>query len=133
MALPKGEIISAQAVLLPASGQPISPDAQITSRNLAQFEPSPEAVEQASRLFRALGFEVGGMAGISFSITAPVGTFQEVFKARLQRSAAGGIQCLGDQGAAGWELPLGSLPQELARLLQAVTFTPPPDFGPTSY
>ena len=100
MALPKGEIISAQAVLLPASGQPISPDAQITSRNLAQFEPSPEAVEQASRLFRALGFQVGGMAGISFSITAPVGTFREVFKARLQRSAAGGIQCLGDQGAS---------------------------------
>jgi hypothetical protein len=31
------------------------------------------------------------------------------------------------------ELPLEALPADVAALLQAVTFTPPPDFGPTSY
>ena len=31
------------------------------------------------------------------------------------------------------ELSLEGLPDEAARRIQAVTFTPPPDFGPTDY
>ena len=35
--------------------------------------------------------------------------------------------------ALGDELPLGGLPEEVAGAIDAVTFTPPPDFGPTNF
>lgn len=133
MTLQKDELISAQAVLLPASGRQISPETLITAENISEFEPSQEAVEETSRLFRSLGFEVGSTVGISFSITAPVHIFLDVFKVRLRRDDRGGIECLSDDDTSSLELPMGALSKELARHLSAVTFIPPPDFGPTDF
>ena len=133
MTLKKDEIISAQAVLRPASGRQISLANFITAENVSQYEPSQESVEETSRLFRSLGFEVGLTVGISFSITAPVHIFVDVFEVRLGRNDRGGTECLGDDDTSRLELPMRALPKELARHLYAVTFTPPPDFGPTDF
>ena len=133
MTLQKKEIISAQAVLRPASGKQISPENLITTENISQYEPLQESIEESSRLFRSLGFEVGSIVGISFSITAPVRIFVDVFKVRLRRNDRGGIEYVGEDDVSRLELPIRTLPKELARHLYLVTFTPPPDFGPTDF
>ncbi len=129
MQVDKNEIISAQVMLLPASGKKIGPDTQITEKNIEEFAPPPEAYHIASEAFRSIGFEIGPLVGVSFSITASARTFENMFKADLQRSEMGGIECSG--GAL--ELPLDHLPDNTSKIIQTVTFTEPPDFGPTEF
>ena len=107
---------SAQVVLRPASGVPIDP-AMITAANVAQFAPDPATADRVRRALADLGFEIGPFVGNSFAITAPAPTFERVFG----RSSP----------ARGLELPLDGLTADVAEPIQAVTFTPPPAFGPT--
>ncbi len=130
MSLGKQQIVSAVVIPRPARGT-ISGRTAITAENVADYAPAPEALSLAAGEFRKLGFEVTEPFGISFSITAPVGTFEQVFAARLEATDAGGVECVARSGARGLELPLDPLPQVLRSALHAVTFTPPPDFGPT--
>jgi hypothetical protein len=110
--------LSAQVLLRSASGEAPAGDAVITAATLERYLPSPEAAERVrDRLARA-GFEVGPLVGNSFSITAPVETFEKNFGSGVREAAE-----------KGQEIPADDLPREVA----AVTFTPPPDFGPTSY
>jgi hypothetical protein len=127
------ELVSAQVVLRPASGKPPDGQAIITAETLKDFLPSPETVATVPAAFSALGFDVGPVVGNGFSLTAPVERFEEVFQVRLQRQGNGSIQALGEEGARHFELPLHALPRHLAEKLVAVTFTPPPDFGPTRF
>ena len=115
------KLVSAQVVLRAGSGRPLDGKAAITTDQLESFAPAPEAVVQVQRVFREAAFEVGPMVGNSFSIAAPASTFERVFKTRLTMPPRT------------LELPLRALPNNVARLVEAVTFTPPPDFGPTGY
>lgn len=127
--LDKNEIISAQVMLLPASGKKIGPYTQITAENIEEFAPPQDAYLIASRAFRSIGFEIGPFVGITFSITAPAGAFENMFKADLQRSVKRGIECIGGD----LELPLDHLPDNARKIIQTVTFIEPPDFGPTEF
>ena len=129
MQLDRNEIISAQVMLLPASGKKIGPDTQITAENIEEFAPPPDAYLIASGAFRSIGFEIGPLVGVTFSITAPAGTFENMFKADLQRSVKGGVECIGGD----LEFPLDHLPDNVRKIIQTVTFTEPPDFGPTEF
>ena len=129
MQLDRNETLSGQVILLPASGKKIDPDIQITAENIEEFVPSPEAYLIASGSFVSLGFRAGPLVGVTFSITASAGTFEDVFRTKLQRSAKGGIECI----AGGLELPLDQLPENVRTNVQTVTFTEPPDFGPTEF
>ena len=102
--------ISAQVVLR-AKGP-------ITAATLAANQPPKEAVEAAQKLFRAAGFELGPYVGISFSISGSRSLFEKFFRTSLDK-------------LHGYELPLSVLPKEVAAVIEAVTFTPPPDFGPS--
>lgn len=102
--------ISAQVVLR-AKGP-------ITAATLSANQPQKKAVEAARELFREAGFELGPYVGISFSISGSRSLFEEYFGTRLDE-------------LRGYELPLDSLPKEVAALMEAVTFTPPPAFGPS--
>lgn len=133
MKLPENKIISAQVVLRAASGRNITPEVSITAENISQYAPSQESVEETSRMFSSLGFEIGKMVGISFSVTAQVRTFVDIFKVRLRQTDRGGIECLGDDDTGRLELPMANLSQKLALHLHAVTFMPPPDFGPSDF
>jgi hypothetical protein len=121
--------VSAQVILRPASGASVDP-ATITAATIGQIQPAAAAVDAARRAFTNLEFEVGPFVGNSFSITAPAATFEKVFGVRLQPTAGGGISVVEPAGAASLELPLHRLPADLAKDIQAVTFTPPPAFGP---
>lgn len=114
----KNPPLSAQVLLRSASGEAPAGDEVITAETLERHLPSAEAAERVRERLSRAGFEVGPLVGNSFSITAPVKTFEKVFGTGVREAA--------EQGR---EIPAAGLPREVA----AVTFTPPPDFGPTSY
>lgn len=126
-------LLSAQVVLRSASGKRMAGSAPITAANVADYLPSPETVAAAKRAFSELGFRVGEVAGISFPITADEETFETVFHTRLRKGERGEVTVAGNRGAASYELPLGTLRERVRRHVEAVTFSPPPDFGPPAY
>ncbi len=132
--MPPKENLSAQVALRPASGKAFNPQTAITSENIADYLPAPETVEAARKGFAAAGFEVSNPVGMSFSITGPAGLFEKVFKVKLVADDRGGIKVTdGKGGDQTYELPVESLSNDLRQSVAAVTFSPPPDFGPTSY
>jgi subtilase family serine protease len=127
MFIEKQSVASAQVVLRSANGQPID-GAIITAETIKDFAPEPETVTKAAATFAALGFDVQKMVGISFPITATLATFEEVFKTHLCQK-----EDKANDGVGSYELPLEALPDSVANLVLAVTFMPPPDFGPTQF
>jgi hypothetical protein len=90
----------------------------ITAATLEASQPPRESVEAARNLFRKAGFNIGLYVGISFSISGPASLFESFFGIRLDHLKS-------------YELPLKGLPRAAADVIKAVTFTPPPDFGPS--
>ena len=134
MATKKDEQLSAQVMLHSAGGKAPGPTTQVTSENVREFLPSSSSVTEARRALEAAGFEVGNVVGNSFSITASAKTFEKVFKVKLQRDKEKGVTARAARATEeSYELPVDKLPEDVRRHVAAVTFTPPPDFGPTSY
>ena len=129
MKLDKNEIISAQVILMLGSGKTIGPDDRITAENIDDFSPPSNSYPTASEAFKTMGFEVGPLGRHTFSITAPAGTFESMFKTSLNKSENGGIVL--NEGIL--ELPLDHLPDDTRTIIQTVTFSEPPDFGPADY
>lgn len=128
------QLVSAQVALKSASGKPFPGQSPITTANIADYAPAADTVTAAAARFREAGFEVANLGGNSFSITAPRSAFEKFFKMKLRSEDSGGMKVAATRGVSeGYELPLQALPQDLSQLVAAVTFTPPPDFGPTSY
>ncbi len=88
---------------------------------------SAEAVE----FFRSEGFTVSDVLGATFSITAPRTRFETLFGGRIDVEWSG-EQVRSARTEAGEELNTAGLPEKVARHLGAVSFTRPPDFGPTA-
>jgi hypothetical protein len=133
MSLDPQQLVSAQVVLRAAPGRPIPETPALTAETLPGFLPSPEVVQTAVQAFRQAGFELGPLVGISFSITAPAARFEELFHARLRRKKDGSLVSYAGRGRDSFELPLEALPARLRDIIEAVAFTPPPDFGPTRF
>jgi hypothetical protein len=130
----KEQLVSAQVALKSASGKAFDGNTAITSENIGDYSPSPDTVAAAAAGFQRAGFEVGNMVGNSFSITAPRSTFEKFFKIKLQAKDRGGLQVAASSDTPeSYELPMKALPKDLAQHVAAMTFSPPPDFGPTSY
>lgn len=124
--------LSAQVVLRPASGRALDPGQAITASNIREWLPSQDAVDIASRAFRDAGFDVGNVVGNSFSITGPSALFERTFDTRIRAERGGTVKATHADRREAYELPLHALPQEARRIIDAVTFSPPPDFGPTN-
>jgi hypothetical protein len=129
----KEKIISAQVILRPASGKSVTGQDAITSENIRDFMPSPESFQAAAQSFSEAGFEVSAAGPTGFSITAPASTFEKVFNTSVRSQEGGGIAAVRKDESTSFELPLRGLSRDLSRHVEAVTFTPPPDFGPTSF
>jgi hypothetical protein len=129
--VPSDPQLSAQVVLAPAGGPP---DAEVTAETLAAHRPDPEAARRIADHLRSAGFEVGDLVGISFPVTGPRSRFEAVFgvELRVGESASGAVT-RATTADGDLELPLDRLPDEIAGPVTAVTFTPPPDFGPGSF
>jgi hypothetical protein len=123
-------VISALVVLRSAGGRE-PPAEAITSETVAGLAPEPGAAEAVSTFFRAHEFEVTEPVAISLSITAPRSRFESLFGERL--SVQGDDRATEVVTSRGVELDTHVLPEDVRRHIRAVTFTPPPDFGPTSF
>jgi hypothetical protein len=129
----KDILISAQVMLRPASGKAIDSKVAITADNLAEFAPSPSTVTSASEIFRARGFEVGPMVGVSFSVTGTLQAFEEFFGMRIRIGKDGAYEFVVNDKVIGHELSSMELPKELHNFVAAVAFPLPPDFGPANF
>lgn len=129
----KEKIISAQVILRPESGKSVTGQEAITSENIRDYLPSPESFQAAAQSFAAAGFEVSAAGPTGFSITAPASTFEKVFNTKVRSQEGGGVKAMRQDESEDYELPLRGLSKEMSQHIEAVTFTPPPDFGPTSY
>ena len=127
------KLLSAEVILRSKSGKEPSADAVITAETLHEYEPSSTAVLESQRRLNALGFQVTPLVGISFSITAAQDVFEQVFKVTLRQNQKGSVEIVKNNRAAGNELPLEKLPKDLQAYVYAVTFVPPPDFGPEDF
>jgi hypothetical protein len=113
------------------AGKRLQGSAPITARTLAEHQPSPADVAFAQEAFRAAGFEVGELGGISFAITAPKRRFEQLFGLELDVDERGAVGRAGEEApSGGLELPLARLPAALRARLEAVAFTPPADLYP---
>ena len=119
--------LSAVVLMRPAAGGTVGEVA--TAETAELLLPDPGNLAAAQAFFRGIGFEVVGTLGPSFSIVGPRELFERTFGQPLAERPDGGVTTAeGDV-----ELPLGALQADVARPIQAVTFTPPPAFGPTEF
>jgi hypothetical protein len=133
MARKKDSLASAQVVFQGAGGALPEGGAPITTANFRDFVPNGGAIAEVVDAFHRLSFSTGPLVGNNFSITGPISLFERVFGAPLRRSGREQIMRKGIQGPKAYELPLSKLPTTVRRHLAAVTFTPPPDFGPGNF
>ena len=125
--------LSAEVVLRSASGKEIAGDTVITAETIAEFAPSAASAERAAAAFRAAGFATSPARGLGFSIEAPESLFRQFFGAEIEADARGGMRATRSDGSTGPELPLDGLDPNLRRVVSAVTFGEPPDFGPNEF
>lgn len=129
----QNEIVSVQVVLKPSTDMVIDGETQITSNNIEDYLPPPNAYALASNILTSLSFEVGPLVGISFSITAKASVFRETFKVGFQKDSKGGIQCVKKNGEISRQLPIEHLPKEIIEMIQFVVCAEPLDFGPNEF
>jgi hypothetical protein len=127
------QIIAAEVLLRPASGAAITGNTIITSETIANYRPAPESGQLAAQFFRDQGFEVSPITGIGFTIRGTAARFSELFKTTLIGDTTIGIQAMSDASTTSEALPLNALPSSVTDSISAVTFSPPPDFGPTQF
>ena len=120
------DTLSATVLLRPAGG---GTHENVTVETVERSLPDPEAQRRAVEYFRDAGFEVTAAYGPSFSIVGERDLFERAFGTRIETQDDQGV--LTSEGTL--ELPLERVDPEVARSLQAVTFTPPPAFGPTDF
>jgi subtilase family serine protease len=127
------QVISAQVLLVSATGSVVDGNTIITSENINTYRPSESTVQLVSQYFRASGFEVSPLVGISFTIAASARHFSDFFGVSLVEDSRGGIQASLGGATTQSELPLERLEKTITDSISSVTFVPPPDFGPTSF
>ncbi|HEY7597359.1 MAG TPA: hypothetical protein VH969_29705 [Actinophytocola sp.] len=108
--------LTAEVVLRPA-GRPMSGWEQITAETVAAMRPDEAAVSAVRDYFQAEGFTVSPLRGISSTITGPRAAFERQF---------GATALTGEP----LELPLDQLPRQVSEVVQAITFSARPDYGP---
>jgi hypothetical protein len=124
------EPLSALVVMRSAEGTRV-PGEAVTAETIGRYLPEPAMVSGVMRFLGQAGFQVSEAVGISFSISAPRSHFESFFGTPLHVANERGIKTVSTE--QGLELPLASLPEEIRGYVDAITFTPPPDFGPTEY
>ena len=129
--MPKGtKEVSAQVILKPSQG---SFTDTVTSENVARMMPTAEDMEKAKSYFSERGFKVEHAFGNSFSITGPESLFEKAFKSKLSKGEKGEVKAARRGGSQSFELSTDDLPKGIADIVETVTFSEPPDFGPGNF
>ena len=109
-------------IVRPAQGR-LKDFGAITSQNVAEAAPAPAAVKQVQEYFAAQKCKIHSGVANSFTIEAGLDVFAKIFdKKEIERLEP-----------KGGELSLAKLPADVEKLLEAVAFSAPPDFGPGNF
>ena len=103
-----------------------------TPDTAAAERPAAHDVDAARAFFGTAGFEVTDVYGISFSITGRPTVFEATFGETITTEGTGPADAV-TTASGRLELRLDRLPEPVTRAVAAVTFSPPPAFGPTRY
>lgn len=125
--------LSAQVILQPADGKRRIPAEEITSENVAQTLPSGEDLKEAQTYFSDLGFDVGEGYANSFSITGEAKLFEKSFDTKISEDEKKAVKAEDENKTQTGELPSDKLPKHITRIVETVTFTEPPDYGPGNF
>jgi subtilase family serine protease len=118
-------------VLRPPGG-PLTGREQITAATVRDYLPEPATVQNVRHFFERAGFSIEGQGGLGFSIVGPAEQFERVFGTKLIEETQRSVPSVQTERGQ-LELPLTNVPKDIASRIEAVTFTPPPDFGPTDF
>ena len=124
--------LSAQVILKPAGGGSAAAE-NVTSENVRQMMPAADDFKKARTYFAGLGFEVDAGFANSFSIIGDRKLFEKTFAAKLSRNEKNAVKARGANDAESSELPPEKLSAEIRKIVETVTFTEPPDFGPGNF
>ena len=91
-------------------------DVEVTAATRGEWQPDLQSAERTRRMFGELGFEIGPLVGLSFSIDGPRELFERVFPDFDAKEGTGE------------PFDLSRVPGDEA--LEAVLNEPPPAFGP---
>ena len=122
--------VYAQVVFRAAKGEPMPADAQITAETLPSFRPSDDDVQIVRHYFENHGFATQKLIGISVEINGPVELFEVFFHISLREGPNGSIFSQSAGAVEEYELPRSVLSNDIEPMIQAITLSPPPQFGP---
>lgn len=126
--------LSAQVIVRPAGGKSDIAPENITSENVHRIMPAPAELEKVKIFFQDSGFEVGSGFANSFSITGEKKLFEKIFETKISTNENQAVKSRGgDSENETSELSLTKLPGDIKKIVEAVTFTEPPDFGPGNF
>lgn len=124
------QVLYAHVLLRHESGAP-DEDAAITAENIHRYAPSDRVVSIVRAYFENAGFETSGPDGISIAINGSVQLFERFFQSTIYQNEQGYYSIHPEADGDDFELPTRVLGAAVADLVQAITFSPPMDFGPT--
>lgn len=125
--------LSAQVILKPAGGRSQSSAESITSENVHLMMPLAEDFAKARSYFADLGFEVDASFANSFSITGDQKLFENTFETKISQNEKRAVKTHTEKDEESSELPLKKFSSEIKKIIETVTFTEPPDFGPGNF
>jgi hypothetical protein len=129
----KQSLISAQVILVGRNQNKIGGQTDITSDNISDYSPNENTISELNKIFSDKGFEVGGMVGISISVTAPREVFEEFLEVKIYKEKDGSFGFVSKGKKLGRELKNKFLPGIIKDKVLTITFTKPPDFGPANW
>jgi hypothetical protein len=119
--------VSAMVMIASASGTVPDPRHPPTAATVAQHAPRPQALERARKSLGEAGFQLGQPVGGTFAITGSSTLFERFFGVHLHPDGRGSVTVA---ETATYEVPADHIPPTLRDVVQIVTFSAPPDFGP---
>lgn len=118
---PENEIISAEVILKSISGRSLTDDVPITSKNIKEFQPSQETINETSQIISKFGFRVMP-SNITITIVGSKSLFEEVFDTNLEIDAT-----TKEVYVKKSDRDL-TIPSSLRNLVEKVVFIPPPEY-----
>ena len=126
--LPPNFLISAEVVLVSATGKELTEGSIITSENINDYLPDPQTVDVVNQYFVDNQFDVLAVGGISISITAAHEIFSKQFDVTFQLSENGTIEISDASQNSLDAFQLDGLPEDIQSKIVSIILVPPPEF-----
>jgi len=127
-------MVVANVVLKSSSGKPVvQMGSEISPRNIKEFLPKKETVDEATKLLKELDFRIDQVADTHISISGPAALFEKVFNVRLKEKSAPVFQGSekGPMQPYYESTEPAKVPPSLSKVIEAIEFPVPPVYFST--